>query len=178
MHDARAAGIGQELVTVSDQRPGGDGKLDSHPSFPVVDQVDHLSLSKGEFFRDHSQKALFAIDPQLLDGLELPVALVTVDDFGPAHTEFVAFPPHGLDKDSQLKLPPALNQNILPLFAFFHLDGHITPRLLYQALTDTAHLHVFSVLPSQRRVVDGELHGHRGFVHGDSGQGSGELPRC
>ena len=41
-----------------------------HPALAVVDQVDHLSLAKGELFRDHAEKPLFAVDQQPLDGFE------------------------------------------------------------------------------------------------------------
>jgi hypothetical protein len=137
VHDAGAPGIGEKLVTVADKGPGRRGKFHPHPAFAVVDEAGHLPLAKKEFFRDHTEEAFFAINEHALYGLKLAVVFITVNHFRPAHAEFIAFPAHGLDENGQLKFPPALDQDTVPFFSLFHLDGHVPPGFLHQAAVES-----------------------------------------
>jgi len=125
VHDTGAAGVGQKLIAVSDQGAGGHRKFDSHPSLTVIDQIGHLTFAKGKLFRHHTQKAFFAIDQQAFQGFALFTIFITKNYPGPSNAKLISFPAHGLNQDGQLKLPPALDQDAVPLFGFLHFNGHI-----------------------------------------------------
>ena len=171
VHDARALGVGEELVLVADEAAGGHGELDAHAAGAGIVAVEHLALALVELVRDHAHEVLVAVHVEMLDGLEYGPALVLLqDDFGTPHGELEALAAHGLDEDGQLELAPALDQEGVVASGVLDAYGHVAQGLLGQTLLDDAALEELALAAGQGRGVDAKAHGDRRLVHGDAGK--------
>ena len=107
MHDTGTPGIGEKLVSISDQRTGRHGEFNSYPPFAVVDHVGHLTLAHGKLFRDHPHEVLVTVHKQIFNGLQGLAVLFLVNNPGTPHAQLKILPAHGLDEDGELELTAA-----------------------------------------------------------------------
>ena len=93
------------------------------------------------------------------------------DHAGFAYGKFVAFAPHGFDKNCQMQYAAAGNYKTIA--GFFHPQRYIAFAFAEQTFTQMAAGNVFALFAEKRRIVDLEQHGNSRLVDGDRRHGFG-----
>src|SRR3990167_8825851 len=106
---ARAAGVGQELALVADQRAGGGDQLKAGLAAAGGAHVLHLGLTGAELFDDDAAELVIDVDLDVFHRLEaLAGLLVGLEDHaGTADGHLEAFAAHAFDQHAQLQFAPA-----------------------------------------------------------------------
>lgn len=68
VHDARALGVGEELVAVADEPAGRNREFQTDAARAVVHAVDHAALALRDLVGHDAHEVFVAIDVKLLDG--------------------------------------------------------------------------------------------------------------
>ncbi len=125
VHEAGAAGLGEELGAKADQAAGGHEVLHPHPAGAVVGHVLHAALAQREHLGDDADVVLGYVDREALDGLVAFAVDLTDQDVRLADGQLEAFAAHHLDEHRELQLAAALD---LPCFGPARCPGRAARR--------------------------------------------------
>ena len=156
--DALALGIGEKLVAVAEQTPGGDQKLQLHPRAHRI-HGHEFSFAGAQLLHHRAHVVRRHVDDHPLDGLALHAVDLLVEHPGRRHLELVALPAHGLDEDGQGHLPPA--GHIEGVGGVGHLaypEGYVLQGFPEQPVPDLAGGDKLALPPGEGRVIDREGH--------------------
>ena len=169
-HHGFTLGGGQQVAAEAHQAAGRNLKVEVHtvaaglhPEQGALPAGGHLDGTAHEFFGH--------VDGQRLDRLTALAADGLVEHAGLAYLQFKSFAAHGLDEDREMQHTAAIDHERVGVDARLDAQGQVLLEFALQALLDMAGGHEFAFAAKERRVVDGEDHAHRGFIHGDGRQG-------
>ena len=172
-HDALAPGIGQKLVAVAEEAPGGNQKLQLHP----VTHGGHLhqvALPGAHLLDDRAHAVGGHVGHQPLDGLAADAVDLLVEHPGRRHLELVALPAHGFNQDGQVHFAPAgYVEGVHSSVDLRDPERHVLQRLPEQPVPDLAGGDELALPAAEGGVVDGEGHLHGGGGNLYKGQGLG-----
>src|SRR5262249_1222677 len=152
-HDARAAGVGQELAVVPDQAAGRH--MESEPRLAAArgPHVAEFAAALSDLLDDDAGELLVDVDLHLLDRLQpLAAGRIALEaPPRPAAREFVAPAPHRLHQHRQLQLAAAGDLEGVLALGFAHADGDVALGLAQQPRADHAARHLVAFLAGERR---------------------------
>jgi hypothetical protein len=170
VHDAGAAGLGEELGAEPDQAARRDDELQTHPAGAVVDHLLHATLAGAHELRDGAEVLLGDVDGEALDRLVgLAVDLAQTPRL--ADGELEALAAHHLDQDGQLQLAAALHlPGVGAVGGLTLIDTLPMSSWSSRALTAGGRSASCPTAAGQRRGVDADRHRDRRLVDVDQRQ--------
>src|SRR5206468_6691062 len=107
VHDARAAGVRQELAVIADEAAAGRAEGQAGLAAATGAHVGHLRLAQRHLVDDGAGEFVVDVDDDGLVRLLAAARPVAEQDARAADAELEAFAAEGLDEDSELKLAAA-----------------------------------------------------------------------
>ena len=168
MHDSRSPGVRQELRAIPQQAPRRQLEPHPHHAHPRVLHVQQGRAARAQLLHHHAEVALWAIDHQLLVGLELlSVRPFARDDARPADLKLISLAPHRLHQHAEVQLAASRHGERLGVVRLLHPEGHVPLELPEQPLPQLPTGDELPFAPRERRVVDLAVHRDRGLLHCD-----------
>ncbi len=166
VHDAGAPGVRQELRPEPDEPARGDAELEPHAPAAVVHHFRHHPAACACLRDHHTLKLLGHVDHQVLDGLAAHAVDLLGHDVGPRHLQLVAFTPHHLDENRELKLAPADHLQLLGRVGVLHAQRDVAEQLACQPVSQVPRCDELPLPARHRRRIDAKNHRHGRLVDG------------
>ena len=167
-HDGFSGGRGHYFAAETDETTGRDLEFQKLTT-QMLFHFHHFATADADQFNHLSRSAVWNIDRKCFDRF----AVLTVDLFADhmrlGDGEFIAFAPHGLNKDGDVQ--NAASADFESVAEFFHTQGNVAFRFFEKTLADVTAADEFAFLAEERGVVDAEHHGDGGFVDRDRRHG-------
>ena len=157
-HDALALGVGQKLVAVAEQAPGGDQELQLHAA-AHGSHGEKLRLAGAQLFHHGAHVVRRHVGDHPLHRLALDPIDLLVEHTGGRDLELIAFPAHGLNEDGQGHLATA--RHVEGVGGVLHLgdpQGHVLQSFPEQTVPELTAGDELALPPGKGGVVDGEGH--------------------
>ncbi|MPM68349.1 hypothetical protein SDC9_115281 [bioreactor metagenome] len=164
VHDAGAAGCGQELGAETQQSAGGHHVLHPHPAGAVVGHLLEHALAGAHQLGDRTQVLLGHIHREPFGRLLHLAVDLAGDHLGLADGQLETLAAHHLDQHGQLQLAAALDLPGVGALGRQQLDRHIADQLLIEAVLQQSRGHVLARPARQRRGIDADRHRDRRLV--------------
>src|SRR5690606_23620301 len=161
VHDAGAAGVGEELAVVADQAAARGREGDAGLAAARGAHVGHLALPLGDLLDDRAGELVVDVDDDGLVGFLAAVRAFAVEHARATDAELEALAAHGLDQDAELQLAATGDFERVLAGALGHADGDVALGLAFQPVADHAALHLVALAPGIGAVVDAEGHRQR-----------------
>ena len=160
---AGAAGVGEELAVIADQRPRGREKHEPLLAGAGRAHLDQLGAAPAQLLDHRSCERLVDVDHDLLDRLERLAGRGSVRSStrGRPIDELVALAAHGLDQHRELQLAATGDLEAVARLRLAHPDRDVALGLAPQPLPDQARGDVAAVVAGERRIVGREGHRER-----------------
>uniref|UniRef100_A0A0N4ZGX7 DUF2156 domain-containing protein n=1 Tax=Parastrongyloides trichosuri TaxID=131310 RepID=A0A0N4ZGX7_PARTI len=134
---ARAAGVGQELALIADQRARGRHQADAGLARARRTHVLQLGLTGRQLFDDDAGELVVDVDHDVFDRLHALAGLVGLEHHArTADRDFEAFAAHAFDQNAQLQFAAAGDLEGVLLGSFGDADGDVGLGFLQQARSD------------------------------------------
>ena len=167
--DGLAVGGGEERVAQANDAARGNGEVKLHAVTLGIDGA-HLAFAAGDDVDDLGAELLGHQHRELLNRFAFLTIYLPDNHLGLTHLQLVALAAHGLDEDAEVQDAAPINEQGIGRGSLFHTQGQVFLQLFEEAVAQVAAGDEFAFLAEERRVVDGEEHAHRGFIHLDGGQ--------
>ena len=165
IHNARAAGVGEQLALIADQAAGRRVEHETLAAAARRLHLHELGLALGQFLHHDAGMLLVEVDDDFLDRLEQSaVGRAPEQHLGARHAELEALAAHGLDQDAELELAAAGHFHGIAFFRFGDTQGDVAFGLAQQPVADHAAGDLGAFGAGQRRIVDPESHRQSGRV--------------
>src|SRR6187402_928107 len=125
VHDAGAAGVGEELAVVADQAAARRGEGHAGLAAARGAHVGHLALALGHLLDDRAGELVVDVDHDGLVGLLAAVRSVLEQHPRAADRKLETLAAHGLDQHAELELAAAGDLERVLAAAFGDLDGDV-----------------------------------------------------
>ena len=177
VHDAGAAGVGEELRPVAEEPAGRDPEGEPHHPLPRILHLGQLAPARPQLLHDDAHVLLGHVDHQLLVRLEpLAVRPQLGDDPRPRHLELVPLAPHRLHQDAEVELAPAGDGVGIGAVGLLHPERHVPLQLAEQPVPELPAGDVLPVPSGERAVVHDEVDRDRRLLDRDAGEPLGARP--
>ena len=179
VHDALAAGGGQEFAPVSEEAAARDEILELHARAAPAHRHE-LSLAGAETLHDVAHIFLGDVDDDGFERLAFYAVYIAVEHARSRERKLKALAAHSLDEDRKVHLAAARDLEAVRGLAVLDAERHVLEELAVEPLAYLPRRDVFAFFPGKRAVVDREGHLDRRLGDLDEGKrlGAGDGRYC